>query len=49
MCACVCLRVHEFPQRPKEGVFEFMELELQEVVSGLKWVLGIELGSSAKM
>ena len=34
--------------RDRKRVLDLPELELQEVVSCLVWVLGIELGSSAK-
>jgi hypothetical protein len=41
VCVCVCVCVQE----PEEGM-NHLELEFQEVVSYLTWVLGIKLGAS---
>lgn len=39
-CMCVCMSM----QRPEEGPSDLLELELQEVVGHLTWVLRTELG-----
>lgn len=52
VCACasvfhVCVCVFRCVWRPKEGV-DTLELKLQLVISGLTWLLGIEIPSSGR-
>lgn len=49
MCVClwVCSHMCRCPWSPEEGDSQFLELELQEVVSQPTWALETELGSFA--
>ena len=52
VCVCVCmyiylLCIYRCPQRPEEGIGT-LELDLEEVMSHLRWVLGTEPRSSAR-
>lgn len=43
VCICVCLSAHTHAYVSQRRVLDALELELEEIVSDLMWMLGIQL------